>query len=258
VQLTRFHYQTLPIQQPTVEQGAAPLDFAARLRQTTLVSTARASVMSSSLQHLGSGGEQPSSTATSRSLLERVKADEEGAWERLVTLYAPLVFHWCRRWDLREPDIADILQDVFQAVVVHVADFRKEREGDSFRGWLRRITRNKVVDHLRRLDREPPGVGGSEAQARLAQLPFPQPPEEDSNADQPAEADLFLRALELIRQDFEERTWQAFWRITVDGQSPAEVAEGLSMSVGAVRVAKCRVLHRLRAELGDVTPEDDS
>jgi RNA polymerase sigma-70 factor (ECF subfamily) len=214
--------------------------------------------MSSSVQQVRSGGEPPSSTATSRSLLERVKADEEGAWERLVTLYAPLVFHWCRRWNLREPDVADILQDVFQAVVVHVADFRKERAGDSFRGWLHRITRNKVVDHLRRLDREPPGVGGSEAQARLAQLPVPEPPEEDSDAGRAAEGDLFLRALELIRQDFEERTWQAFWRITIDGQSPREVADALAMSVGAVRVAKCRVLHRLRAELGDLTPGGDS
>src|SRR5262249_56758664 len=36
------------------------------------------------------------STATSRSLLERVRADEAAAWDRLVRLYAPLVFQWCR------------------------------------------------------------------------------------------------------------------------------------------------------------------
>src|SRR5262249_42696795 len=151
--------------------------------------------------------EPPSSNATSRSLLERVKADEAAAWERLVALYAPLVFHWCRRWDLREPDVADILQEVFQAVVVHVNGFRKERQGDTFRGWLRRITRNKVLDHRRRLGREPQGAGGSDAQAHFAQLPFPQPCEEESDA--PAERSLFLRALELIQRDFAERTWQA-------------------------------------------------
>src|SRR5690242_16758243 len=128
--------------------------------------------MSSSCHTSGSSAEPRFATATSRSLLERVKADEAAAWERLVTLYAPLVFHWCRRWDLREPDIADILQEVFQSVVVHVTSFRKERAGDSFRAWLRRITRNKVLDHFRRCGREPRGVGGSDAQTRLAQLPF--------------------------------------------------------------------------------------
>jgi RNA polymerase sigma-70 factor (ECF subfamily) len=208
--------------------------------------------MSSSRPASGSGKEPPSSNATSRSLLDRVKADEAAAWERLVALYAPLVFYWCRRWNLREPDIADIVQDVFQAVFMRVAGFRKEREGDTFRGWLRRITQNKVLDHLRRLGREPPGIGGSEAQTRLAQLPFPQAPEEDGNADEPVERGLFLRALELIREDFEERTWQAFWRTAVEGESPRDVAEALSMSAGAVRVAKCRVLHRLREELGEV------
>src|SRR5260370_707052 len=52
-------------------------------------------------------GSQPSS-ATSRSLLARVQADEPQAWERLVDLYAPLVHLWCRRWRLQEPDVADV------------------------------------------------------------------------------------------------------------------------------------------------------
>src|SRR5262249_1911179 len=111
--------------------------------------------MSSSHPSSNNGAEPRSSHATSRSLLERVKAAGAAAWERLVALYAPLVFHWCRRWNLREPDIADILQDVFQAVVMHVGAFRKERDGDSFRGWLRRITQTKVLDHWRRVAREP-------------------------------------------------------------------------------------------------------
>src|SRR5262249_19849176 len=214
--------------------------------------------MSSSIHSLGNGAEPRSSIATSRSLLERVKADEAAAWERLVTLYAPRLFHWCRRWALREPDVADVLQEVFQAVVAHVASFRKEREGDSFRAWLRRITRNKVVDHFRRLGREPPGVGGSEAQARLARVPFPQPPDEDGDADETAERGLLLPALEVIRPGFEQRTWQAFWRTAIEGQLPRDVAAALSMSTGAVRVAKCRVLQRLRAELGDVMPGGNS
>ena len=69
------------------------------------------------------------------------------AWDRLVILYAPLVYRWCRRWDLRDQDIADILQDVFQAVAAHIATFRKERAGDTFRGWLRtiRTTRSRTI-----------------------------------------------------------------------------------------------------------------
>jgi RNA polymerase sigma-70 factor (ECF subfamily) len=60
-------------------------------------------------------GSQPSTT-TSRSLLERVKNDEPEAWDRLVVLYAPLVFQRCRGWGVREQDAADIFQKVFQDV----------------------------------------------------------------------------------------------------------------------------------------------
>src|SRR3954469_22719157 len=90
------------------------------------------------------------STATSRSLLERVQADDPAAWDRLVGLYAPLVYRWCRRADLPEQEIADVFQDVFQAVTMHIAAFRREKAGDTFRGWLRTITRNKVRDHFRK------------------------------------------------------------------------------------------------------------
>jgi RNA polymerase sigma-70 factor, ECF subfamily len=200
----------------------------------------------------GSGRRSLQSTGTSRSLLERVRADDTGAWDRLVALYAPLVFHWCRNWDLQDQDTADVFQEVFLAVATHIVEFRKERTGDTFRGWLRTITRNKVFDHFRRLGREPEGAGGTDAQIRLSHLPAPLPPEEVSVAENRAELGLFYRGLDMIRGEFEERTWLAFWRTAVEGRVPKDVGAELSMSPGAVRVAKSRVLQRLREELGDL------
>jgi RNA polymerase sigma-70 factor (ECF subfamily) len=198
----------------------------------------------------GRDDEPPRSTATSRSLLDRVRADEPDAWDRLVGLYAPLVYHWCRAWGLPEQDVADVLQDVFQAVASHVSGFRKEREGDTFRGWLRTIAHNKVRDYYRRSGREPGGAGGTEANLRLANLPDDDPPD-DPSADEAAERGLLGRTLDLIRSEFEPRTWQAFWQTAVDGRAPIDVATDLGMTPGAVRVAKSRVLRRLREELGE-------
>jgi len=184
-------------------------------------------------------------------LLARVQADEPDAWERLVSLYAPLVLHWCRCSGLQGPDAADVFQDVFRAVVVYVGGFRKEHAGDTFRGWLRRITQNKLRDHFRRLGRDVQGAGGSSAQERLAQLPAPAA-DDDLAPEDEGERALFARALDMIRGEFEEHTWSAFWRTAVDGRAAKDVADELTMSPGAVRVAKSRVLHRLREELGDL------
>lgn len=191
-----------------------------------------------------------SSGGTSRGLLSRARGRDPAAWERMVALYAPLVLYWCRQWGLGEDDAADVFQDVFQSVAAHLAGFRRDAAGGTFRGWLRTITRNKVNDTLRRRRREPPGVGGSEAQSLLAQLPEQAAPSDDGSSDRAVPA-LLRRALEMIRGEFESRTWQAFWQTAVEGRAAKDVAADLGMSGGAVRVAKSRVLHRLRVELGD-------
>jgi RNA polymerase sigma-70 factor (ECF subfamily) len=198
--------------------------------------------------------ERSSSTSTHRSLLQQARGRDPAAWERMVALYGPLVLGWCRGWGLGEEDAADVFQEVFQAVAAHLAGFRRDRAGDTFRGWLRTITRNKVTDLYRRREREPSGVGGSEARDRLARVPGAIPPDEE-NGDA-AEAVLLHRVLAMIRGEFEPRTWEAFWQTAVEGRAAADVAAELGMTPGAVRVAKSRVLHRLRTDLGDL-PGDD-
>lgn len=192
----------------------------------------------------------PEDDATSLSLLVRLKANDAAAWERLVLLYAPLVYYWCRKLDLPDQDAADVFQDVFQSVAAKIGNFRKERPGDTFRGWLRIITHNKIYDHYRRLGREPRAAGGTEANFRLSQLPA-HDESEYLGEEKQAYQQLMHRALELIRCEFTPRTWQAFWRVVVDGQRPVDVAEELAMRPGTVRVAKSRVLQRLRQELGE-------
>ncbi len=229
-------------------------DFDCRITDTalsyqTLAALLQRCDMTDSSQQSDRRGQ--ASTATSRSLLDRVKADDTQAWDRLVSLYAPLVLKWCRS-RLKNDEAADVFQEVFQAVATHIGDFRKQLPGDTFRGWLRTITRNKIHDHFRKKGREPEGVGGTVAQIRFAQLPDRKTTSDDTANGNDEERALFHRALDLIRHDFSDRTWRAFWRTAVDDQLSSDVAIELSMTPGAVRVAKSRVLRRLRDELGDL------
>src|SRR5581483_11486997 len=82
----------------TVSPRHAPLDLYGPLPQTGKMRLAKLPC-ASLLGAMNNPGLLPeSSSATSRSLLERVQADDAAAWDRLVSLYAPLVFQWCRRW----------------------------------------------------------------------------------------------------------------------------------------------------------------
>lgn len=210
----------------------------------------------------GDGAYQDSASrcdSTSRSLLAEAKDAQPAAWERLVRLYAPLVASWCRRWSVAEQDIADVLQDVFASLARSLNRFRKEQPSDTFRGWLRTIARNKVQDHFRRQSAEPHGGGGTEAAKRLQAIPDSTYPSETADAasdDDSSIDELFdyvvRPAIELIRGEFHERSWQAFWGVVVEGRATVDVAADLHMTPGAVRVAKSRILLRLRNVIGDL------
>ena len=196
---------------------------------------------------------QPSSerSCTSFTLLERVKLRRSEAWRRLVELYGPVVYRWCRRSDIAPEDAADIVQEVFVAVAQHIDGFESRTGQGGFRAWLGTITRNKIYDLYRREQGRARGHGGTDAQQQLAQIPAFS--EASEVTDHPDDGRLISRrALELVRTEFENRTWEAFQRAVMGGQHPAHIAEDLGMSVNAVYKAKSRVLRRLRQELGEL------
>jgi RNA polymerase sigma-70 factor (ECF subfamily) len=200
-------------------------------------------------------GEAPSagSNSISSTLLVQLQANRPEAWQRLVQLYSPMIYRWCRRSGVMADDAADVLQEVLLAVTRHVSEFRRDGPHDSFTAWLATLTRSKVCDHYRRRHGKAEACGGSTAQRRMADIP--QPPEPSPEIIQPdaeAVACLSRRVLDMIQAEFEPGTWQAFWRTAVEGQSPALVAEDLQMSAAAVYTAKSRVLRRLRQRLGEL------
>jgi RNA polymerase sigma-70 factor (ECF subfamily) len=184
---------------------------------------------------------------TSLSLLIRVRAKEQAAWERLISLYAPLVERWCRRYRLQEADLADVRQEVFLAVASRIDEFRNERARGSFRAWLHTITRNKVCDHWR-TQASKAAPGGSDAYAQLLQLSAAEPVDPEAGSEAEEKSMLYRRALQLLVTDFEETTRKAFLMVVLEERPPAEVARELGISRHAVYLAKGRVLARLRDE----------
>jgi RNA polymerase sigma-70 factor (ECF subfamily) len=191
-------------------------------------------------------------SATSLSLLQRIRNGDAAGWRRAVELYTPLVYYWCKRQGVEGADADDVLQEAFQAAAENIGAFRRERAGDTFRGWLRAIVRHKVLAHLRSSSRQPHALGGSSALQRMQQVPDSEDEAADDADDAVQMSALFHRALDLLRGEFEPRTWEAFWRTAVDAQSSSDVGKELGMTANAVRMARSRVLHRLREELGDL------
>jgi RNA polymerase sigma-70 factor (ECF subfamily) len=188
---------------------------------------------------------------TSISLLERLRwQPDEESWRRLVDLYAPLIRRWLRRYGVSEHDAEDLSQEVMAVVVRELPGFIHNQRPGAFRHWLRGVT----VHRLRALWRagKTRGTGDSDFAALLDQL------EDPSSGlsrlwDQEHDQHVARRLMDLIRPQFEEKTWKAFRRVVLDGLKPAAVAQELGMSVNAVLLAKSRVLSRLRQEMRGLT-----
>jgi RNA polymerase sigma-70 factor (ECF subfamily) len=194
--------------------------------------------------------EQPpiSVTSTSLSLLERARSADPRAWQQVVHIYGPLVFFWTRKSGLEAEDAADVVQEVWKAVHDKLEGFQRGDSTGAFRRWLWTITRNKTCDHFRERQQQAKAAGGTDARQLLETVPEDEP----SDATGVQQHGLLHRALELIRPEYEERTWQAFWRMTVDGVPAPEVAAELGMAANAVHQAKFRIVRRLREELGEL------
>lgn len=193
---------------------------------------------------------------TSLGLIARAKENDSKAWERMVKLYSPLVYFWCKESGLPEPDLNDVFQEVFHTLARNIKKFRPVENG-TFRGWLRTLTRNKLNDHYRKLGREPRPIGGTEALHYFGQLPAAPQRHSTSNRTEAPQNEMEIQhsmlcqALANVRCNFAEQTWKAFWMVVIDGRQTNDVAKDLSMRPGTVRVAKSRILKRLRQEIGD-------
>ena len=82
---------------------------------------------------------------TSVSLLERLRLQPDAeAWQRLVTLYEPLLNAWLRRYAMPSADAADLVQEVLTVLVRELPEFRHDLRRGAFRRWLRNILLNRL------------------------------------------------------------------------------------------------------------------
>ncbi len=188
--------------------------------------------------------------STDSGLLDGLRSFDGPAWARFVEEYSPLVYVCCRRCDLAPEDAADVAQEVFRAVNQSIDRFSHHGPDATFRGWLWTIARNAIRNHVTRTQKGPRAEGGSRIQQFL--LAHAEPTEEEtlSSVSDPGDVQRLRSAIATVRANMDERTWQCFWAMTVEGESAAEVAERFSMRPSAVRQAKYRVLRRLRSALG--------
>ena len=183
---------------------------------------------------------------TSSTLLRKAKAFDEEGWQLLVDTYGDRIYRWARRTRIPPQDATDITAEVFVAIVRKIRDFRRDREQDGFRKWVRTITKNKIRDYWRSRQRVATPVGGSDWQHVLQSLPFEWTGDAPSASRATCSQDSRSRIYQTIIDEVSARDWAIFQRLIVDEQTASDVAQEFGISINVVYLVKSRLMKRLR------------
>ena len=185
-----------------------------------------------------------SNPTTRRSLLVRLRdSRDEAAWLEFTAIYEPVIYRMTKRRGMQDADAREVVQEVLLSVSTAINRFDLEQSG-SFGGWLNRITRNATIDRMRSIASRKETVDGSGVVRKLDAIISNQKIEDEFEQDRRQQ--LFRWAASQVRLTTGEQNWMAFWRSAIDGRGVREVAGELGMSEGAVYVARCRIVKRIR------------
>ncbi len=194
---------------------------------------------------------------TRASLLCRVKNPRDlDAWQEFVEIYQPAIYRFARKRGLQPADADDLAQLVFAKVSEKVQDWDFEEEQGSFRAWILVVTRNAVINSLTR-KKPDAAAGGTTMTQQLANHSLN---EERVDAELQGEyrRATFRHAAKIVRVEFSETTWQAFWLTSIENQSTEVVVNQLGITMGALYAARSRVMRRLKEVVKQLVEEDET
>lgn len=200
------------------------------------------------------------SLPTQRTLLSRLRnLDDNESWRRFFDLYWRLLYNFARKSGLDDSAAQEVVQDTVVSMARKMPEFHYDPARGSFRQWLMRITRRRIIDHLRRHYRQPPKAeltpealdefdehlgsvtdGGKSFQAAW---------------DEEWEKATFDAALARVRSTTNARQFQVFDYCVLKQWPPAKVAALLGLNAAQVYLAKHRVAQAMKRAVRDVEQE---
>jgi RNA polymerase sigma factor (sigma-70 family) len=193
------------------------------------------------------------SLKTSQTLLLRMREpSDDGAWSEFARLYTPLLRKFAFLQGVESQDVDDLVQEVHKAVSQAIRNFEYDAARGTFRSWLFIVTRSKVARHFKNQSRSPRGSGSETVRRMLEEQPAP---EDEKDWDLEYRRRMFAWAAEIVQKEVAEKTWRAFWMMTVEENTAADTAKALGMTAGAAYVAKSRVIARMRERIAGVAGE---
>jgi RNA polymerase sigma-70 factor (ECF subfamily) len=190
---------------------------------------------------------------TRHSLIQRLQdGGDNAAWEEFASIYRPVIVRIALRKQMQFDDAEDLAQQVLLLVLKNINKWKSDPARARFRTWLQTVVRNATMNALSRRPKDQ-ASGGTDSLQQLHQ----RPDKADSLwFDLEWQRETLRWVAQQVRGEFEPATWTAFWDTAIEQLSAQEVAERIGKSVGAVYIARSRVMQRLKQRTAEL--DEDS
>ena len=190
----------------------------------------------------------PPSTLTNVSLLAQLREDNRSqlAWQTFVDRYGRRIYEWSLSRGLQPADAEDVTQEVLVKLARRLGKFDYD-PNQTFRGWLRRVTENAVIDFCREATARKPLRHSAltmdqllhvEARASLS----------ESLADT-YDLELYDVARERVRSRVQHNRWMAWELLAVDQWKGDAVADRLNMKLSSVYASRHQIQQMIAEEV---------
>ena len=182
-------------------------------------------------------------------LIQRLQqGGDDAAWEEFTAIYRPVIVRFALRRQLQRADAEDIAQQVLLSVSRKISKWKFDPARARFRTWLQTVIRNATINAVSRKPWDQ-AAGGKTAVQHLSQHPDQ---EEQNRFNTEWRQETLRWAAAQVRAEFEPGTWIAFWETSVEGVSAKEAAQRTGKTIGAVYIARTRVMQRIKQKIAEL------
>jgi len=166
------------------------------------------------------------------------------AWQEFYDFYTPIVAGFARNFGASPQDIQDVIQDVMLGFYRVSPNFVYDPTRGRFRGFLKVCTFRALRARM---------TANRRMQTNKLEDLDPESPEVTQAWSQQWDQELLRRAMQSVRQDYQEpsrqKTFRAFELYVILGKDSDEVARELDMEINSIHKAKERITKALRKKI---------
>lgn len=190
---------------------------------------------------------------TRRSLLSRLRnVDDAASWRDFFDTYWKLIFNAAVKSGLSPADAEDVVQETVVNVARKMPEFRYDPAKGSFKGWLLRLTKWRLLDHLRQNRRHAacePMTVVSEDFGPIENVPDPISDLLDTLWESEWQQNLLDAAAQRIKRRVKPKHYQVFELHVLKQWPVAKVAKALGVNAAEVHLIKHRVGNLIKTEV---------